>query len=111
MTNYNTTWKFKQEKTNYCFFLSPYELSDGEKTDFKVIHSNCQGFISKQASIEEIINKKSPDVYVCNETALKGKRKVNMKDYFSFCKNREKHMGGVATIVSSHLRSHTVKVA
>ena len=33
-----------------------------------------------------------------------------MKDYFSFCKNREKHMGGVATIISSHLRSHTVKV-
>ena len=27
----------------------------GNKTDFKVIHSNCQGFISKQASIEDII--------------------------------------------------------
>ena len=48
---------------------------------------------------------------MCNETALKGKRKINIKNYFSFCKNREKHMGGVATVVSNHLRSHTAKVA
>ena len=45
-----------------------------------------------------------------NETALKGKRKVRMKNYFSFCKNREKAKGGVATVVSNYLRPHTVRV-
>ena len=49
-------------------------------------------------------------MYLLNETALKGKRKINIKNYFSFVKNREKHMGGVATLVSNHLRSTTVKV-
>ena len=86
-------------------------MSLGTKTDFKILHSNCQGFISKQASIEQIVKNKSLDVYLCNETALKGKRKICVKDYFSFCNNREKHMGGVATVVSNHLRPFTVKVA
>ena len=33
-----------------------------------------------------------------------------MKNYFSFCKNREKAKGGVATVVSNYLRPHTVRV-
>ena len=82
-----------------------------DRTEFKVLHSNCQGFISKQPSIDDILLNKTPDVYVFNETALKGKRKINAKNYFLYCKNREKHMGGVATVVSNHLRQHTVKVS
>ena len=70
-----------------------------------------QGYISKQASIDTIIRKKTPDVYCINETALKGKRKINIQGYFSYCKNRDMHMGGVATLVSQTLRPHTVKVA
>ena len=50
-------------------------------------------------------------MYCLNETALKGKRKINVNNYFSICKNRDKHMGGVATLVSHSLRPHTVRVA
>ena len=82
-----------------------------DRTEFKVLHSNCHGFISKQPSIDDIILNKSPDVYLFNETALKGRRKISIKNYFSFGKNREKHMGGVATVVANHLRQHAVKVA
>ena len=85
-------------------------ILQGTKIDFKTLHSNCQGFFSKQASIEQIIKKKSPDVYPFKKIALKGKRKISLKDNFSFSKNRDKHMGGVATIVSNHLRPFTVKV-
>ena len=47
-----------------------------------MIHSNCQGYISKQASIEKIVTSKSPDVFF-----------------------------GVATIMANYLRGYTVKVA
>ena len=83
----------------------------GEKVEIKLLHSNLQGFVSKQFSIDEILTNKNPDVYCVNETALKGKRKIKIKNYFSFCRNREKHMGGVATLVANYLRPNTVKVA
>ena len=67
-----------------------------------MLHSNLQGYVSKQASIDEIVESKTPDVLCLNETALKGKRKIKIKNYFSFCLNKEKHMHGVATIVSNH---------
>ena len=45
-----------------------------------------------------------------NETALKGKRKVRLNNYFSFNKNRAKIKGGVATVVANYLKPNTVKV-
>ena len=83
----------------------------GDKISVKVMLSNTQGYISKKASIDKIVATKLPDVYCINETALKGQRKIKVQNYFSFCKNREKHMGGVATLVASYLRPNTVKVA
>ena len=82
-----------------------------DKTDLKILHANVQGYSSKQASVEAIIRDKTPDVYCLNETSLKGKRKVIVPNYFSYCKNHDKHMGGVATLVSQSLRPHTVRVA
>ena len=38
------------------------------------------------------------------------KKKVKIKDYFSFFKNRLKSKGGVSTVVSNKLRDNTVKV-
>ena len=61
-----------------------------------------------------------------NESMLRGNSKIKVDNYFSFCKNREEKKaegvkdkekkeagaggGGVATLVSNHLRPHTVKV-
>ena len=50
------------------------------------------------------------DVLLLIDTALKGKRKVRMNKYFSFCKNRTKAKGGVATVVSNYLQPQTAKV-
>ena len=79
-------------------------------TNINILQSNCDGYISKKESIEEIINEREADILLLNETALKGKRKVKIKDYFSFTTNREKIKGGVATVISNYLRPHTVKV-
>ena len=85
----------------------------GEKDliDFRLMHMNCDGYTSKKKSIEEIISDKQTDVLLMNETSLKGSRKVRIKDYFSFSKNRVKAKGGVATVVANYLKPNTVKVA
>ena len=81
-----------------------------DKVDLKILHSNCDGYTSKKESIEDIIKERETDVLLLNETALKGKRKIRMRNYFSFCKNRVKAKGGVATVVSNYLRPYTVRV-
>ena len=80
-------------------------------SDIKLLQMNCDGYISKKASIEDIVKEKQTDILLLNETSLKGKRKVRLKNYFSFCKNRSKAKGGVATVVANYLQSNTVKVA
>ena len=42
-----------------------------------------------------------------NETSLKGKRKIKLNKYFSYCRNRNKNMGGVATLVADSLKQNT----
>ena len=78
--------------------------------NINILHSNCDGYTSKKDSIENIVKKKKTDVLLLNETSLKGTRKVKIKDYFSFSKNREKVKGGVATVVANYLKPCTVKV-
>ena len=78
--------------------------------DMKVVLMNCDGFTSKKESIEEILSENKADILLLNETNLKGKRKVRIKDYFSFNKNRIKAKGGVATVVANYLQPYTVKV-
>ena len=46
-----------------------------------------------------------------NETALKQKRTIKIKDHFSYCKNRDKAKGGVGTVIPNYLKPHTTKVA
>ena len=78
----------------------------------KIMHRNCYGFTftSKSESIRDIIKEKQTDVLLLNETNLKGKRKVKINKYFSFCKNRSKAKGGVATVVANYLQPYTAKV-
>ena len=45
-----------------------------------------------------------------NDTALKGNRKINLPNFFSYCKNRLKNKGGVATVISNTLKNNTVKI-
>ena len=77
----------------------------------KILQTNCDGFTSKKESVEEIVEKRHTDVLLLNDTALKGKRNVKIKNYFSYAKNRTKAKGGVATVIGNHLRQNTVKVA
>ena len=86
------------------------KIKSKDKVNIKIIQTNCDGYTSKKESIENIVNDRQTDVLILNDTALKGKRKVRMKDYFSFAKNRLKAKGGVATVIANYLRPHTVKV-
>ena len=74
-----------------------------KKPDLKILQTNCDGYTSKKESVENIVEKRHTDVLLLNDTALKGKRNVKIKNYFSFAKNRTKAKGGVATVVSNHL--------
>ena len=70
-----------------------------DKTEqIAVIHSNTAGYTSKQDCWSDILEKENPNVVTINESALKGKRSVKQKNCFSYCENREKNMGGVATL-------------
>ena len=105
------TTKMSQQKRRTRRGGKKPKKDEEEKASIKIIHSNCDGYSSKKESIEEIIKNKTPDVFLLNDTALNGNRKVRIKNYLSFCKNRKKFKGGVATFVSEHLRSNVVKVA
>ena len=60
----------------------------------------------------EILENVNPDICNLNETNLRGNRKIKLKNYVSFCKNREvKLMGGVSTSFQNYLRQHAVKVS
>ena len=78
----------------------------------KILHSNIRGFISKQESLTEILENVNPDICNLNETNLRGNRKIKLKNYVSFSKNREiKKMGGVSTSFQNYLRQYVVKVS
>ena len=49
------------------------DITKSDRTDFTILHSNIQGCVSKQTSVEDIIQRKAPDVYYLNETTWKGK--------------------------------------
>ena len=68
------------------------------------------GYTSKKESLNEIAKDEEPDIFTLNDTALKGKFKVNVPNYFSFVKNRDKHKGGVATVIANHLKQNAMKV-
>ena len=79
--------------------------------DLKIIHSNTDGYKSKRESINEIAANEKPDILTLNDTYLKGNLKVKVPGYFSYNKNRDKHKGGVASVISNHLVHNTMKVA
>ena len=55
-----------------------------------VVLSNCKGYGSKESSIQEdILEKKAPEVVLLNETLFRGQKRINCKNYFSYCKNRD----------------------
>ena len=61
-----------------------------EREDISIICTNCNGYGSKEESINrDIMENKAPDVILINETLLSGPRKIKSKDYISFYKNRE----------------------
>ena len=78
----------------------------------KIVHCNIRGFISKKESLAKILETLTPDICNLNETNMRGKRKIKLKNYASFIKNREvRHMGGISTSYQNYLRQYAVKVS
>ena len=89
---------------------SKKKKSTNNTVNIKIIQTNMDGYTTKQESLREIAKDESPDIITINDTALKGKMKVKVPDFFSYSKNREKNKGGVATVIAEHLKPNTVKV-
>ena len=106
----------------------PKEKKDS--VDMTIILNNVKGYGSKKESINhDVLEKERPEVLLINETLLRGKRKINVPNYFSFIKSRDEGKkgeggeaedggggagggggGGIATLVASYLQQNTVKV-
>ena len=75
-------------------------------------HLNIRGFGSKRKSFEKIVDSLNPSIITLNETALKFKKKPNIKGYSSFQRNRiNQNMGGVATLVKNENKNDFIKVS
>ena len=86
-------------------------MKGAEFITLKILHSNIRGFVSKQTSLSEILAVESPDIVTLNETNLKGKKKINLKNYVSFCKNSDLNSHGISSSFASYLKPHSVKVS
>ena len=51
--------------------------------NLKIIHSNTDGYKSKKESITDIADNEKPDLFLLNDTNLKGNLKVKVPGYFS----------------------------
>ena len=78
-TNYQT--KLQQRSKNYNSNRRGKNKMKYNSHNMKIIHSNIDGFISKQESLQDIIQSEKPDILTLNATALKGKRKVKIDNY------------------------------
>ena len=73
---------------------------------------NVRGFDSKSKSLNSILGTLRPDVVTLNETHYKHNRKVKIKGYKTFQKNRAyKSGGGIATLVDNKHKNKTVLVS
>ena len=63
-----------------------------KRANVEILHSNTRGYSSKQEVWEDILKKEQPDIVTINETSLMGKRTIKQKNYFSYCKNRDRNM-------------------
>lgn len=55
--------------------------------EFKILHSNIRGFLSKKTSLVDNVKKCQADVICLNEHGLRGRNKVNIPGYFTLSKN------------------------
>ena len=91
----------------------PPGWKDKPLVGLKVFTNNCRGYNSKKESIEaDVIKAVCPDVINLSETLYRNKSKINHEKYVSFTQNQADGAGGggIVTMVSSHLKSHTTKV-
>ena len=82
--------------------------------DFNVYLVNLRGAKSKLVSLQAIVDDPNvkPDLANLVETNLKGSSKLDVKGFYSFSRNRKnKHMGGVSTLVKENDVKHVLKVS
>ena len=75
------------------------------------MHTNIRGFNSKADSLKSICKAKDVDVVTINETQLRGKKKIFIPGFKSYCKNRQNHDGGgIATCVKDIHSKDTLRI-
>ena len=75
--------------------------------NLKMLHSNLRGFLSKKTSLVYNVKCTNPDIICLN--GLRGKNKVIIAGYFTFCKNRvDQAMGGVSVSLDNCMKQQTV---
>ena len=87
---------------------------DRETVDLCIYSNNCRGFNSKQESFQEnVVEALRPDVINLEETLLRNKAQIKIKDYISFSLNRPDGAGGggISTSVAEYLKPFVTMVS
>ena len=95
-----------------CKIIKKNKMNDN-KNKFSMYINNIPGVSSKLNSLESIVENlvPVPSVICLSELNLKKNKKLKIKGYKCYNKNRqERNMGGVATCVTEADESETLKI-
>ena len=71
-------------------------VNKSDKT-WSILHTNIRGYSSKKNSMKNIIQQIKPNVITMNEVGLRQNKKLSMRGYECYMRNRKNnvYMGGV----------------
>ena len=72
--------------------------SNNKKT-LKIIHWNARSILPKISDLKNMMGKEAPDIVTINETWLNQKKRLHLKGYTTFRKDRGTTGGGVLIMV------------
>lgn len=78
-----------------------------------IIQWNLDGFYKRSTDIQRILFELQPSVLCLQETNLKMGQTAHLKNYISFCRNRENPLrasGGVAILIRNNIENHQVNL-
>ena len=91
----------------------PRNDNNDQPDNVLIVLNNCRGYRSKSASIREMIHALNPDCLLLQETFLKDRERIRIKNFLSYHRNREGAGGGggIATLISDRISQQSAAIA